>query len=43
MEAIQAEPVADGRQPMTSVDIVSKVLCLYQSKPPSQASRKNLF
>ena len=43
MEAMQAEPIADGQQPMTSVDFVSKVLCLYQGKPPSQASRKNLF
>ena len=40
---MQAEPVADGQQPMTSVDVVSKVLCLYQGKPPSQASRKTLF
>ena len=43
MEAMQAEPVADWQQPMTSVDVVSKILCLYQSKPPSQASKKNLF
>ena len=43
MEAMQAEPVADGQQPMTNADVVSKVLCLYQGKPPSQASRKNLF
>jgi hypothetical protein len=28
---------------MTSADVVSKVLCLYHGKPPSQASRKNLF
>jgi hypothetical protein len=42
MEAKQAEPVADGQQPMTSTD-VSKVLCLYQGKRPSQASSKNLF
>ena len=29
MEAMQAEPVADGQQPMTSADIVFKVLYLY--------------
>ena len=28
---------------MTSADVVSKVLCLYQGKCPSQASSKNLF
>jgi hypothetical protein len=28
MEAMQAEPVSDGQQPMTSADVVSKVLCL---------------
>ena len=43
MEAMQAEPVADGQQPMTSADVVSKVLCLYQGKPLSQASMKTLF
>ena len=43
MEAMQAEPIADGQQPMTSADVVSKVLCLYQGKRPSQASSKNLF
>ena len=43
MEAMQAEPVADGQQPMTSADVVSKVLYLNQGKPPSQASRKNFF
>ena len=43
MEAMQAEPVADGQQPMTSADVVSKVLYLYQGKRPSQASSKNLF
>ena len=40
---MQAEPVADGHQPMTSADVVSKVLCLYQGKCPSQASNKYLF
>jgi uncharacterized protein YlxW (UPF0749 family) len=43
MKAMQVEPVANGQQPMSSVDIVSKVLCLYQGKRPSQASSKNLF
>ena len=43
MEAMQAEPIADGQQPMTSVDVVFKVLCLYQGNRPSQASSKNLF
>ena len=43
MEAMQAEPIADGQQPMTSADVVSKVLCLYQGKRSSQASSKNLF
>ena len=40
---MQAEPVADGQQPMTSADVVSKVLCLYQGKRPSKASSKNHF
>ena len=40
---MQAKPIADGQQPMTSVDVVSKVLYLYQGKRPSQASSKNLF
>ena len=43
MEAMQAELVVDGQQPMTSADVVSKVLYLYQGKHPSQASRKNFF
>ena len=43
MEAMQAEHVADGQQLMTSADVDSKVLCLYQGKPSSQASRENLF
>ena len=29
MEAMQAEPVADGQQLMTNADVVSKVLYLY--------------
>jgi hypothetical protein len=40
---MQAKPVTDGQQPITSADVVSKVLCLSQGKPPSQASGKNLF
>ena len=40
---MQAEPIADGQQPIISVDVVSMVLCLYQGKPPSQASRKTFF
>ena len=40
---MQTEHVADEQQPMTSANIVSKVLYLYQGKPPSQASRKNHF
>ena len=43
MKAMQAEPVADGQQSMTSADVDFKVLCLYQGKPPSQTSRKTLF
>ena len=35
MGAMQAEPIADGQQPMTSADVVSKVLYLYQGKRPS--------
>ena len=43
MEAMQAEPIADGQQPMTSANVVSKVLCLCQGKRPSQTSSKNHF
>jgi hypothetical protein len=35
MDAMQVESVADGQQLMTSVDIVSNIVCLYQGKPPS--------
>jgi hypothetical protein len=28
LEAMQAEPVADGQQSMTSVNVISKVFCL---------------
>jgi hypothetical protein len=37
---MQAEPVADGQQPMTNADVVSKVLCLYQGKPPPRQAGK---
>ena len=40
---MQVEPVADGQQPMTSADVISMVLYLYQGKHPSQTSSKNLF
>ena len=40
---MQVEPVAEEQQPMTIANVVSKVLCLYQGKRPSQASSKNLF
>ena len=35
MDATQGEPIADGQQPMTSANVVSKVLYLYQGKRPS--------
>jgi hypothetical protein len=35
MKTTQAEPVADGQQPMTSTDIICKVLYVYQGKAPS--------
>jgi hypothetical protein len=35
MKIMQAEPIADGQQPMTSADIVCKVLYVYQDKAPS--------
>ena len=40
---MQAEPVVDGQQPMTSADVVCKVLYIYQGKAPSQGSGNNLF
>jgi hypothetical protein len=43
MEAMQAEPVDNGQQPMTSADVIFKVLCLYQaSLPPRQAKKSFL-
>ena len=43
METMQAEPVVDGQQPMTSADVVCKVLCDHHCKAPSQGSGNNLF
>ena len=43
MEAMQAEPVADEQQPITSADVIWKVLCVHQGKAPSQESGNNLF
>jgi hypothetical protein len=40
---MQAEPVADGQQPMTGADVVSKVLCLSQGKPPTRQVGKTFF
>ena len=40
---MQAEPVADGQQPITSANVVCNVLCVYQGKAPSQGSSNNLF
>ena len=43
MEGMQVEPIADGQQPMTSVDVVSKVFCLYQDKSPPRQAGKPFF
>ena len=43
METMQAEHVTDGQQPMTSANVVCKVLYIYQGKAPSQGSGNNLF
>jgi hypothetical protein len=43
MEAMQTEAVADGQQLMTSDDVVSKVIYLYQGKPPPSQARKTFF
>jgi hypothetical protein len=43
MKTIQAEPVANGQQPIASADVVCKVICIYQGKAPSQGSSNNLF
>jgi hypothetical protein len=42
METMQAEPVGDGQQPITSNNVVCKVLYVYQGKAPSQGSGNNL-
>ena len=39
METMQEDPVADGQQPMTRLDVVCKVLCISQGKvPPREAA-----
>ena len=43
METMQVEPIADGQQPITSADVVCKVLYVHQGKAPSQGSGNNLF
>ena len=43
MKTMQAEPVDNGQQPITSADVVCKVLYVYQGKAPSQGSGNNLF
>jgi hypothetical protein len=35
MKTMQAEADADGQQPMTSADVICKVLCIYHGKAPS--------
>jgi hypothetical protein len=43
METVRAEPIADGHEPMTSANVVSKVLCLSQGQVHSQVSGNTLF
>jgi hypothetical protein len=43
MKTMQAEPLADGQQPITSADVVCKVICVHQGKASSQGSGNNLF
>ena len=43
MERIQADSVAEGHEPMTSADVVSKVICASQGKNESQDSGSSLF
>ena len=43
MEIMRAEPVADGHEPITSADVVPKVLCLSQGQVHSQVSGNTLF
>jgi hypothetical protein len=35
METMQAEPLADGQQPITSANVVCKVICVHQGKASS--------
>jgi hypothetical protein len=35
METMQVEPIDDGQQPITSVDVICKVLYGHQGKAPS--------
>ena len=43
METMRAEPIADGHEPMTSVDVVPMVLCLSHGQVHSQVSDNTLF
>ena len=43
METMQAEPVTDGQQLMTSVDVVCKVLCVTQGKAPPWEAATTFF
>ena len=40
---MQAEPIADGQQPMTSSDVVCKVLCVHQGKAPPREAATTFF
>ena len=40
---MQAEPVADKQQPMTSADVVCKVLYVYQGKAPPREAATTFF
>ena len=43
METMRAEPVVDGHEPMTSVDVVLTVLCLSHGQVHSQVSGNTPF
>ena len=43
METMRAEPIADGHEPMTSADVVPKILCLSHGQVHSQVSGNTLF
>ena len=43
METMQAEPIADGQQPITSADVVCKVHCIHQGKGPLLGKRQQPF